>query len=144
MSRKPPPRRRRRMRRAVWPALVSVVFVGVLFTAVFPTRTFLAQRAATNSAEEKLRVLGEENELLEARIARLHSDEELERIAREQYHLVRPGEEAYAVLPPAEEPEAGTEDEADEKKEAVDRAARDESEKASVVRRAWEVLTSWL
>ena len=30
----------------------------------------------------------------------LKTDEEVERLAREQYNLVRPGEESYAILPP--------------------------------------------
>ena len=44
-------------------------------------------------------MLQRENELLEQRITVLKTDAEVERIAREQYNLVRPGEEAYAVLP---------------------------------------------
>lgn len=35
----------------------------------------------------------------------MHTDAEIERLAREQYNLVRPGEEAYAILPgPADRP----------------------------------------
>jgi cell division protein FtsB len=88
------------VRRAFWPILVSVVFVGILFAGVFPTRTYLAQRAATARAEEKLDVLGEQNAELERRSRELQRDSEIERLAREQYNLVKPGEEAYAVLPP--------------------------------------------
>jgi len=90
-----------RIRRAVWPVLVTVVLVGVLFVAVFPTRTWMAQQQSISDAEEQLQVLEEQNGLLEERIAALHEDDEIERLAREQYNLVRPGEEAYAVLPPA-------------------------------------------
>ena len=88
-----------RLRRA-WALLASVVLVGFLFAAVFPTRTFLAQRASISRAEKQLEVLGEQNAELEARAEELQSDEEIERLAREQYNLVKPGEEAYAVLPP--------------------------------------------
>lgn len=87
------------MRRRVWFVLVTVAFVGVLFVAVFPTRTFLAQRASVSAAEEQLEVLGEQNRLLEERARILHDDAEIERLAREEYHLVRPGEEAFALLP---------------------------------------------
>ena len=90
-----------KMRRAVWPVLVTVVLVGFLFVAVFPTRAWVSQQRAISHAEEQLDVLEEQNALLEERIASLHDDEEIERLAREQYNLVRPGEEAYAVLPPA-------------------------------------------
>ena len=90
-----------KMRRAVWPVLVTVVLVGFLFVAVFPTRAWVSQQRSISHAEEQLDVLEEQNALLEERISSLHDDEEIERLAREQYNLVRPGEEAYAVLPPA-------------------------------------------
>jgi cell division protein FtsB len=80
--------------------LASVVLVGVLFAGVFPTRTFLAQRASISRAEKQLDVLGQQNAELERRARELQSDAEIERLAREQYNLVKPGEEAYAVLPP--------------------------------------------
>jgi cell division protein FtsB len=92
------------MRRRIWIVLASIVFAAALFLFVFPTRTYLAQRESLAGAEERLDVLERENELLEQRIAVLGQDAEIERIAREQYNLVRPGEEAYAVLPPPEPP----------------------------------------
>ncbi|MBA3956673.1 MAG: septum formation initiator family protein, partial [Acidimicrobiia bacterium] len=49
--------------------------------------------------EEQVAVLGEQNRLLEERARLLRDDAEIERLAREEYHLVRPGEEAYVVLP---------------------------------------------
>ena len=72
---------------------------GVLAFAVFPTSTYLDQRADTAEAEERLAVLRDQNAAYEARIERLQTVEEIERLAREQYNLVFPGEEAYAVLP---------------------------------------------
>ena len=90
---------KRSVRRAVWPLVTGVIVVGVLFVAVFPTRTWLAQQRSIADAEEQLDVLDEQNGILEERIAALHDDEEIERLAREQYNLVRPGEEAYALLP---------------------------------------------
>lgn len=72
---------------------------GVLAVAVFPTSTYLDQRADTAEVEERLDVLRAQNDAYEARIARLQTVEEIERLAREQYNLVFPGEEAYAVLP---------------------------------------------
>ncbi len=87
-------------RRRVWALPVGVVAIGVLVVVVFPTRTFLAQRASMRAAEEQLGVLDEQNLLLEERVRLLSDDAEIERLAREQYHLIRPGEEAFAVLPP--------------------------------------------
>jgi cell division protein FtsB len=98
--------RARRVRRLVGPVLGTVLFLGVLLGGVFPTRTWLAQRSATEGAEEQLAVLREQNAALEERVRLLHSDTEIERLAREQYNLVRPGEEAYAVLPPRVDPDA--------------------------------------
>ena len=105
----PPERPRRRLRvgrgrrvgRALWPVLATLGLVLVLFTAVFPTRTFLAQRSATASAREQLSVLREQSANLESRAEHLRDDAEIERLAREQYNLVMPGEEAYAMLPQA-------------------------------------------
>jgi cell division protein FtsB len=72
---------------------------AVLAFAVFPTSTYLDQRADTGEAEERLQVLRAQNEAYEERIERLETAEEIERLARERHNLVRPGEEAYSVLP---------------------------------------------
>ncbi|HKH07080.1 MAG TPA: septum formation initiator family protein, partial [Acidimicrobiales bacterium] len=77
----------------------SVAVAGVLIYAVFPVRTYLDQRAATRRAQEQIEVISEQNARLEEQVGRLDTDEEVERIAREQYGLVRPGEEPYGLLP---------------------------------------------
>ena len=87
------------MRRRGWAVVVTLVAVGVLFVAVFPTRTWLGQRRDLEATEQRLKVLSTENAELAARVQRLNTDAEIERLAREQYNLVRPGEEAYAILP---------------------------------------------
>ncbi len=94
------------MRRAAWLLVVSVVLVGILFVAVFPTRTYLAQRRDLAVTEARLAVLSDQNDELAVRVQRLNTDAEIERLAREQYNLVRPGEEAYAILPPPAPPVA--------------------------------------
>ena len=92
------------MRRAAWfLSTLGVVLVGVVLLAVFPARTYFAQRRSIAAAEQRVRVLSTENRDLAERVEKLHTDAEIERIAREQYNLVRPGEEAYAMLPPPEE-----------------------------------------
>ena len=90
------------MRRAAWPLVASVVLVGLLFLFVFPTRTYVGQRRDLGSAQRRVEVLSKENEELAARVRKLNTDAEIERLAREQYNLVKPGEEAYAILPPPE------------------------------------------
>ena len=73
--------------------------VLVLALGVFPTRSWLDQRRDVSAAEQRLAVLREQNEELQSRLEQLSTPEEVERLAREQYNLVRPGEEAYSVLP---------------------------------------------
>lgn len=136
MSRSPTSRAERAPGRArpVRPAIVAVAVVAVLVflgTFVFPTRTFLSQRAEIADAQEQLAVLEEQNEALAAQADKLRDDAEIERLAREQYNLVKPGEEAYALLPttgPADEPPAPGSDPEDD-------------DDRNPVRKAWDALT---
>ncbi len=93
------------MKRA-WPLVAAVVVVGVVFLAVFPTRTYLDQRRELTAAERRARVLAAQNQELEAKVQRLNTDAEIERLARKDYNLVRPGEEPFAILPSASPPPA--------------------------------------
>ena len=88
-----------RRRRLVWPLLASLTVVGLLFIGVYPMRTFLAQRTSLSNASHQLDVLRDQNQQLDERIQALTTDAEVEKLARERYNLVRPGEEAYAILP---------------------------------------------
>jgi cell division protein FtsB len=120
--------------RKVWPVLVLVVSIGVLFVAVFPTRTWLAQRNESAAASEQLRVLDAENSKLASRVNALQSDDEIERLAREQYNLVKPGEEAYALLPgqsPAAQPTTTPE-------------VPDEKHERPFPSKVWHFFTDWL
>lgn len=92
------------VRRLAWPLFVAVVVCGVLFLGLFPTRTYLDQRSATAEAEERLSALAERNAALARQVETLAGDDEIERLAREQYGLARPGEEVYQVLPAPEDP----------------------------------------
>lgn len=85
-------------------AAAAVLTIVVLAAYVFPTRTWLAQREALAETRASLEDLAAERESLDARVAELDTDAEIEAIARSQYGLVRPGEEAYAVLPAPERP----------------------------------------
>jgi cell division protein FtsB len=66
---------------------------------VFPTRSYLAQRNAVNDARNDVQVLQEQNRRLQEEADRLETPEEIERLAREEFQMVYPGERAYAVLP---------------------------------------------
>jgi cell division protein FtsB len=79
----------------------STAVIAFLGFAVFPTRLWLSQRRDAAATEHRVRVLEQTNAALSKRVKELDSDPAIERIAREQHNLVKPGEEAYAVLPPA-------------------------------------------
>lgn len=85
-------------------ATAAVATIAALAVYVFPTRTWLDQRAALAETSAELAELRAERSALEQRVAELDSDDQIEEIARSQYGLVRPGEEAYAVLPAPETP----------------------------------------
>jgi cell division protein FtsB len=109
--------------------VTAVVVVGVLFTFVNPTRQWLDQRGNISAAHERVDVLDKRSADLAARAEQLRTDAEVERLAREQYGLVKPGEQAYAILPtqapapPAAPPEA--------------------SKKKSGWAKVWDTITFW-
>jgi cell division protein FtsL len=83
----------------LWFLLASVTVIGVLFIGVYPTRTYFSQRSALQKARHQLAVLDAENAKLDQESGDLNTDARIEQLARERYNLVRPGEEAYAILP---------------------------------------------
>jgi cell division protein FtsB len=82
-----------------WVVAGALATVAILFVAVFPARTYLDQRHQRQEVLARINATDSRNRVLEHRISTLHTDAEVERLAREQYNLVRPGEEAYAILP---------------------------------------------
>ena len=105
--------RRRRSRLAT--AVFAVLLIGFVVAFVYPTRTYLRQRAELSAAETRLAVLERETRTLEADSLRLESDAEIERVAREQYGLIRPGETPWVLVPettppttPATDPSSGS------------------------------------
>ena len=93
------PPRRRRLVPSVWVGVAAVVLVGAMLLMVFPTRTWLQQRSDAAVAEQHLAEVEARNAELEQRALRLQTAAEIERIAREQYGMIKPGEQPYAVLP---------------------------------------------
>lgn len=82
-------------------ALIALGLVAILFVFVFPTRSYLAQRRQVTAAERDVQALREQNSKLQAEAQRLLTPAEIERMAREQFHRVFPGEHEYQVLPAA-------------------------------------------
>jgi cell division protein FtsB len=88
------------MRRAVRILLIVVGVGGLMFLFVLPGRTWLQQRSAMASADHRLEVLTRENQALARRATQLQNPAYVEQIARQQYGLVLPGEQAYGILLP--------------------------------------------
>lgn len=84
-------------------AAASVALAVLLVYSIFPVRAFIHQWSATDRQQDRLDVLTEENRLLEQRVERLKTEEEVERLAREQHGLVYPDEEPVILLPAPEE-----------------------------------------
>ena len=86
-----------------WVSLLAVALslaaVVVLFVAVYPTQALLDQQGESKETAADLEAVESENVDLEQRVAELQTDAAIEQLARDEYGLVYPGEEAYAVLP---------------------------------------------
>ena len=90
---------RRSARFAAALTALAVLVVGAVLVGVYPTRTWLRQERSVHGTQRDLDVLREQNQRLQEEAARLQDPAEIERLARAEYNLVRPGEEAYAILP---------------------------------------------
>lgn len=94
----------RARRRALIGLAGTIVLLGVLLFAVFPTRSWWEQRQETSAAEAELAEVREQREKVEQEQQLLLTDEEIERRAREEYGYVMPGEDVYNILPPPADP----------------------------------------
>jgi cell division protein FtsB len=79
----------------------ALVLVAFLFVFVFPTRTYLQQRGDKNAAEHHLQLLRQQTQRLKDRTEKLGSGAEIERMARERFGMIRPGETPYVIVPAA-------------------------------------------
>lgn len=90
---------RRRRAIALRASVALLVVTGLLFVVVFPVSAWLDQRASLGRSEHRLEVLTRERQRLDRAAARLLLPGEVERIAREQFGMVKQGEQAYAAVP---------------------------------------------
>lgn len=79
--------------------MLGLLVIAFLFAFVYPTRTFLNQRDDLSASEQRLHTLQDQTAKLKRETAKLDTDAEIERRAREQYGLVRPGEMPYVLVP---------------------------------------------
>lgn len=77
----------------VLPALVLLLVV----LGVLPVRAAATQRSEVNSSTARLTLLTEKNRDLRERIRLLRTDDEIRRIAREQYAMVPPGQKLLVI-----------------------------------------------
>lgn len=92
--------------RVVWViTMLLLVAVALVFSNVFPFRQILAQEELVDQKEQTLAVLQEENARLSQAAEYLQTDQGVEKIARQDFGYVRPGEVAYVVVAPPEQEE---------------------------------------
>ena len=77
--------------------VLLLVGLAIVLAGVFPFRQLIAQERLVANTEAKLEALINENEALQVEIGAVQTPSELERIAREEYGMVRPGETSYVV-----------------------------------------------
>ena len=89
-------------------SLGAVVVAAVVLFAWFPAGSLLNQRSNLAATEAQLAALQKQDAALAQEKKNLSDAGEIGRIAREQYQLVSPGQQAYEVLPPSGAAAAGT------------------------------------
>lgn len=90
---------RRRRAIALRVSVATIVVIGLLFVVVFPLQAWMRQRDDLHASEHRLAVIRKERQRIEREAARLRDPREVERLARQLYGMVRPGEQAYAAVP---------------------------------------------
>jgi cell division protein FtsB len=88
--------------------LGALVVSAIVLFAWFPASSLLSQRSNLTAAQAQLGALHKQDAALAQERKNLSDAGEIGRIAREQYQLVSPGQQAYEVLPPAGATAAGT------------------------------------
>lgn len=93
----------RRSRRPRWRAVLFVtllVSLGLVVSGVLPLQQYLEREIQVDTAKEQLAALEARNSEIAEDVDALLTDQEIERVAREQYGFVRPGEVGYVVIVP--------------------------------------------
>jgi hypothetical protein len=88
--------------------LGAAALAAAILGAWFPASALVHQRATLAADAAQLSQLHQEDTALTTEAKNLSSSAEIARIARQQYQLVAPGQQAYEVLPPSGSPSTGT------------------------------------
>jgi cell division protein FtsB len=87
-------------------AVLLLVMFALAATAVYPLRQYVSQQDRIDRLNAKQQALQAENARLEAERRRLRDPAYVQQLAKRDYHLVAPGEEAWVVTgsPPTSQP----------------------------------------
>lgn len=86
-------------RRGLWLAATAGVVALVAALSWGPLQTYRGQQAETAAAEDELTELDRQIAELDERVRALGEDDTIEQIARDDFNLVPPGQEAFRLLP---------------------------------------------
>ena len=87
------------MRSAIKAGLAVMALMSAAYFFVLPARTYLAQKTAIAIEEKTIEVLKTENAKFDQERLSLNNNATIEQIARQDYGLVEPGQQAFMVLP---------------------------------------------
>ena len=112
-------------------AVLLLVMFALAATAVYPLRQYVSQRDRIERLQAKQQALAAENARLETERRRLQDPAYVQQLAKRDYHVVSPGEEAWVVTgtPPAS---------------ATAQPAAAADPDPPWYKRAWQGLTGWL
>jgi cell division protein FtsB len=112
-------------------AVLLLALFALAATAVYPLRQYVSQQDRIGRLEAKQQALAAENARLEVERKRLQDPAYVQQLAKRDYHVVGPGEEAWVVTgtPPASDAAP---------------AARTAERDRPWYKRAWQGLTGWL
>jgi cell division protein FtsB len=99
-------RRRRQARRI--PVVVAAVIALTIVATSFPLSALLTQHRQLAAAASQLAQVRHQNTLLAEQEQQLNAKTEIQRLARQDYQLVLPGQSLYNVLPAAGQPATAT------------------------------------
>ena len=112
-------------------AVLLLVAFALAATAVYPLRQYVSQQDRIERLQAKQQALTAENARLEVERKRLQDPAYVQQLAKRDYHLVAPGEEAWVVTGT---PPAG----------GAAPAAAAAGEDPPWYKRAWRAMTGWL
>ncbi len=87
------------LRRLGYFSIVAISLFSLMLLGVIPVQEWFEVRDTKDELLVELAKVEELNKSYRVSIDALNTDEEIERIARSEYNLVKPHEEAYYVVP---------------------------------------------